>query len=200
MADEDREITLGTGKLLGFFFGLVVLCAFFFVAGFTLGRNSAPARPAAEVLPAPVPASTTVKPSPAKTALQPDCSAAPQGCPPAGSNELSFSKPADNTGATPAVAPAAPVATPSGIPTTAPDFGKQAAQSSYTVQVAAVSKQQDAEALASALRKKSYQVTVTTPVSDSLFHVQVGPFADLKEAEAMRTRLLSDGYNPIVKR
>jgi cell division protein FtsN len=30
--------------------------------------------------------------------------------------------------------------------------------------------------------------------------VQVGPYAELKEAEAMRARLISDGYNPIVKK
>jgi hypothetical protein len=27
---EDTEITLGTGKMLGLFFGLVILCAVFF--------------------------------------------------------------------------------------------------------------------------------------------------------------------------
>jgi DedD protein len=32
-----------------------------------------------------------------------------------------------------------------------------------------------------------------------LFHVQVGPFTDRKDAEAMRTRLSGDGYNAIVK-
>ena len=34
---------------------------------------------------------------------------------------------------------------------------------------------------------------------DPLFHVQVGPFTDKKDAEAMRTRLAGDGYNAIVK-
>jgi DedD protein len=29
--------------------------------------------------------------------------------------------------------------------------------------------------------------------------VQVGPFSDRKDAEAMRTRLSGDGYNAIVK-
>jgi DedD protein len=36
--------------------------------------------------------------------------------------------------------------------------------------------------------------------TDKLFHVQVGPFADIKEAESMRSKLLSDGYNPILKK
>ena len=36
--------------------------------------------------------------------------------------------------------------------------------------------------------------------SDKFFHVQVGPYADVKDAEAMRARLIADGYNPIVKK
>jgi hypothetical protein len=30
--------------------------------------------------------------------------------------------------------------------------------------------------------------------------VQVGPFADIKDAEGMRSRLINDGYNPILKK
>src|SRR5256885_4921251 len=37
---EDTEITLGTGKMLALFFGLVALCAVFFGMGFSLGKNS----------------------------------------------------------------------------------------------------------------------------------------------------------------
>jgi cell division protein FtsN len=33
-----------------------------------------------------------------------------------------------------------------------------------------------------------------------LFHVQVGPFTDIKEAEGVRSKLVSDGYNPILKK
>src|ERR1043165_9294120 len=41
MADpQDTEITLGTGKMLVLFFGLVVLCSVFFGLGFKLGRSS----------------------------------------------------------------------------------------------------------------------------------------------------------------
>src|SRR5277367_2186874 len=38
---EDTEITLGTGKMLVLFFGLVALCAVFFGMGYSLGKNSA---------------------------------------------------------------------------------------------------------------------------------------------------------------
>ena len=36
--------------------------------------------------------------------------------------------------------------------------------------------------------------------SDKLFHVQVGPFGDIKEAEIVRGKLVGDGYNPILKK
>src|SRR4051794_17651894 len=39
-AAQDTEITLGTGKMLLLFFGLVAICAVFFGVGFSLGKNS----------------------------------------------------------------------------------------------------------------------------------------------------------------
>ena len=39
-SSQDTEITLGTAKLLGLFFGLVAICAVFFALGYTLGRKS----------------------------------------------------------------------------------------------------------------------------------------------------------------
>jgi DedD protein len=73
--------------------------------------------------------------------------------------------------------------------------------SAYFVQVAAVTKQEDADALVDALKKKDYPAFVAAQTkSDNFFHVQVGPYSDVKEAEAMRTRLISDGYTPILKK
>ncbi len=39
---QDTEITLGTGKLLGIFFGLVTICAVFFTMGYMLGHSATP--------------------------------------------------------------------------------------------------------------------------------------------------------------
>jgi cell division protein FtsN len=36
--------------------------------------------------------------------------------------------------------------------------------------------------------------------TDRLLRVQLGPFSDIKDAEAMRARLIADGYSPIVKK
>ena len=68
------------------------------------------------------------------------------------------------------------------------------------MQVAAVSKKEDADNLVTALGKKQYPVFMTTIPSDNLFHVQVGPFSDPKDAETMRARLAGEGYDAIVKR
>jgi cell division septation protein DedD len=53
----------------------------------------------------------------------------------------------------------------------------------------------------SALQKKNYPVFISSNTgSDNLYHVQVGPFAELKDAEAMKSKLAGDGYNAIVKK
>ena len=69
------------------------------------------------------------------------------------------------------------------------------------VQVAAVTRKEDADTLAAALSKKKYPVFVM-PASgtDKFFHVQVGPFSTQADAEAMKTKLAADGYNAIVKK
>jgi DedD protein len=70
---------------------------------------------------------------------------------------------------------------------------------SFVVQVAAVSHQEDAELLVNALRTKGYPVSAHTVPQDQFFHIQVGPFNNLKDAQAAKQRLLADGYQPIIK-
>ena len=60
-SSQDTEITLGTAKLLGLFFGLVGICAVFFALGYTLGRKSDSGLAAATTL-APLRAANGVKP------------------------------------------------------------------------------------------------------------------------------------------
>jgi DedD protein len=73
--------------------------------------------------------------------------------------------------------------------------------SAYFVQVAAVTKQEDADALVDALKKRDYPAFVAQQSkADNFFRVQVGPYSDVKDAEAMRTRLVADGYSPILKK
>jgi cell division septation protein DedD len=196
MPDRETEITLGSGLLLGFFFGLAVLCAIFFAAGYRMGKRSGATTPLMSV-PA-VPGSPVVKPAATEGALvvKPNCAGTPEGC---GASSPETAPPeAAAVGATPGDMTQLP-ALPSPNPPV-PETPKNDAVNGYIVQVAAVSNRQDAEALVAALRKRQYEVFLATSAGDNLFHVQIGPFGDAKDAEALRTRLVSDGYTPIVKR
>ena len=72
----------------------------------------------------------------------------------------------------------------------------------FVVQIAAVTREEDAAALAGALRKKNYSVFVVNnpAMHDKFYHVQVGPFTTMQDAEAVKVKLTGEGYNPIVKR
>jgi len=59
---------------------------------------------------------------------------------------------------------------------------------------------EDAVSLVDALKQKQYPAFAANASSDKLFHVQVGPFNDIKDAEATRAKLVADGYNPILKK
>ncbi|HTZ84556.1 MAG TPA: SPOR domain-containing protein [Candidatus Acidoferrales bacterium] len=193
-SSQDTEITLGTGKLLFLFFSLVAICAVFFALGYSLGRKSEPAITTASAAIGPQsPAATSKTSSQAappmtfyKAVEQKD--ATPELTPPADA------KTDATTASTPATPAPASTASPVDPSTTIPSAG-------YYVQVAAVSKQEDADSLVDALKKKEYSAFVSpSATTDKLFHVQVGPFSDIKDAEAMRAKLISDGYSPIVKK
>jgi DedD protein len=67
------------------------------------------------------------------------------------------------------------------------------------VQIAAVARPEDANVLVSALRQRGYGAVVRNDPQDRLLHVQVGPFSDRTQATAVKQKLLSDGYNAIIK-
>jgi DedD protein len=188
---QDTELTLSTGKLLGVFFVLVVICGVFFSLGYAVGKNSAPASSVAIMDSSQlstVTASGGAKPSAGKAGEPP-----PQPCAEGDANCQSAA--AGNTHAPAPESGIEAASTPAPEMTTAPTTG-----AGFMVQVAAVSKKEDAEALQGALQKKQYPVIVVPNETSHLFHVQVGPFSDPKDAEAMRARLAGDGYNAIVKR
>jgi DedD protein len=197
---RDTEITLSTGKLLGIFFALAIVCGVFFTMGYLLGKsNSAGGK--TEIV-ATVPSSSAGKPYAGNRTPE----AVTQTCPPGSPNCAAAAGTTDTSSTAKASDQPPPVQPLSGSKTpdqsTTPPAGtdaKAGTASSFMVQVAAVSKQEDAEILVTALRKKQYPVFIANAAGDPLFHVQVGPFSDRKDAEAMRTRLSGDGYNAIVK-
>ena len=71
---------------------------------------------------------------------------------------------------------------------------------SITLQLAALTRESDALALADALQQKKFPSYVVTPASDALFRVQVGPYTDMKSAEAAKAALDREGFKAIIKR
>lgn len=182
---SDTEIVLGTGKLLGIFFGLTIICAVFFTMGYLLGKSTAAGGRTEIVATVPGGGSAAGKPSAVNKAPEvPASSPSPDMSAQSSAGSAASSSPA----------PAA-----QGSPSPAATEIKSSPNGSYTVQVAAVSKQEDADILASALRKKQYPVFIASSTADALFHVQVGPFTNQQDADTMRNRLSADGYNAIVK-
>jgi cell division septation protein DedD len=197
-ASQDTEITLGTARLLSLFFGLVIVCAVFFALGYTLGRKSdvgiasaagtlpltstsSTAKPASSAASAPMTFYKNVEQKDANPQLTP----APDATSPAAQAAGTSSNSASQAQSQPANPPD-PIGT---VPT-----------AGYFVQVAAVTKQEDADSLVDALKKKEYPAFSSNSAVDKYFRVQVGPFADIKDAESMRSRLINDGYNPILKK
>jgi cell division septation protein DedD len=201
----DREISLGTPTILGIFFVLALAFAAVFGLGYTMGHKSSQ-NPIAAVDPATgIAVTNAAKPNAgslgahpiatpvAQTTDQPPVSsaAAPQTA------TVALNPPATTKAANPADG----LIAGDKIPTPAPQLatGNQQPATAFMVQVAAVSSQDVADILLASLQKKGYSVAVHREPQDKLLHVQIGPFADRKEAEAMRQRVLADGFNAIVK-
>ncbi len=220
LPEREREVTLSTGTILAIFLGLVLLCAVFFGFGYNLGRKST------TVPNAPLPATTndaepagtgsssfdSFKPSPSSpSATSP--TAVSRTTPPAPTPVVTTSsteteRTPESVRATPAPVPAAtrPAAPPPANPSTPTRASQPPAPAitpggAFVVQIAAISgsHKDDADLLMNALHSKGYQVSERTEAQDKLIHIQVGPFATKADAEAMRERLIVDGYNAIVK-
>lgn len=195
---NERELTLSTGMILGIFLGLILLCGLFFGFGYKMGSHKPmPPVQAATSENSPTPAATfeSFKPAagspagagsssqPSRVASEPSTDSADRSSNVDRSPEASR----ENSAAASHNPPPAPAAS-------APISG-----GGFNVQVAAVSHQEDAELLVNALRAKGYPVSAHTEPQDKFFHIQVGPYASRKDAEAAKQKLVADGYQPIVK-
>jgi pilus assembly protein CpaC len=116
------------------------------------------------------------------------------------------------TGSAPTQAKTEPSSASSVIPPSTPTLADNAApitliqpsksgkpQVVTKIEVMTLSHQADAEAMVSALNRRGYNVTVDHDAETSLLHLDIGPFSNAGDAEKMRQRLLSDGYDAIIK-
>jgi DedD protein len=202
---------LESRHLVGLFLGVVLLCGVFFTLGYVMGRTQyggavhaespvpviAPFRPspakAKDTPPIPAPANTewdfyakkdTTHMDPAPKSTTPGAAAIPavvtktQGAPPAATTK--------------------PVAAPAKPPTSyqPPKFPK----GTIVLQVAALKREGDALKMADEIQQKRYPAFVIMLPSDSLYHVQVGPYADEKSAEKAKRTLDQIGFKSIIRR
>jgi DedD protein len=207
------EITLSTASLLGIFFGLVLVCGVFFGFGYSTGRGTGSVARANTVItppasngidgdetaaPVPRPASLPVAPQ-AETQVSEKTEPAPTTAPapPVKFKEDTATEEAPAKPALPVINKPAPGR--QSIAYLPPTDAPVSTAGQPMVQIAAVARPEDAAVLVSALRQRGYGVVVRNEPQDKLLHVQVGPFADRTQATVMKQKLLSDGYNAIIK-
>ena len=219
-AQPEREITLGTAMLVVIGCGVVLLCGLCFWIGLAAGRRSAttPGTAAAqsvEGLAVQEPAASSLA-KPQAAGLVPERSpqpAVPEAAQPFGGAQsasdhapTSYAPAEGGSAATAALAqvrPALPLEGSTASPTS--EIGRVAVQpalqqtAGVMVQVAALSKVEDARVLVNALRQRGYSAAARREPVDGLIHVRVGPFANRTEAQAMSQRLEGDGYNAEVQ-
>ena len=202
----DREISLGLPAIFGIFFALVLLCAGFFGFGYTMGHKSAQAVSTdSTAASADTSGNGSAKPAAGSLASQPEALATSPAADSSAAPVVAQPDSAATSSATPAspTANAAPPPEAAPVVTSKPPTGNQQPATSpggtIMVQIAAVSSQDVANILLASLQKKGYSVVIRHEPQDKLLHVQIGPFADRKDAEAMQQRVLADGFNAIVK-
>ncbi|MGP8258685.1 MAG: pilus assembly protein N-terminal domain-containing protein [Acidobacteriaceae bacterium] len=108
----------------------------------------------------------------------------------------------------PATSNPAPAATPSTPATPAreagtgqnanPSVGAGVAVQSM-VQIMTLSSSENAKSMVAELKRRGYNAVVNYDPHDPLLHLEVGPFESKSDAEAMRQKLILDGYNATIR-
>jgi len=211
------DVVMGSRHLLGVFAGVVVLCGVFFTLGYVMGRSQYDSSVRAAL------AGPRSKPA-SEGAAKPRQTTAPElpkpsewtfpraGEPKAaeGAVKPAESKPAVSETASPLRPAASGQAAPASGGTRVP-AAKTAGSKPFwkapliprgaiVLQVAALTRDTDALALAEALQEKEYPAFVLTPSADNLYRVQVGPYADAQSAEMAKRSLEREGFKTITKR
>jgi DedD protein len=189
-AAQDHELTLSTAAILGIFLALALLCGLFFGFGYKMGSHKTQS-PQAVLAPA-----ATTAPAATFSNFKPAAGSPANGPGPAAPQPPPLPAPTAATGTRTLTTPA-PIVRPA--PTPAAAAPAPASTGIFVVQVAAVTRQEDADLLVHALTLKGYSAFQRSEPQDKLLHIQVGPFTTRKDADAAKQRLLGDGYQPIVK-
>jgi DedD protein len=203
---------LESRHLIVLFLGIVLLCGVFFTLGYVIGHNQYDGAVHAAEAPE---ASAPIIHKASKPAASDNTSATTPG--PANSEWDFYSKNASNhlEPAEKPSSPAVPTAAPANKETAAPPAATESAKAipvsarfqpprmlkgSVVLQVAAVTHQSDAVAMADALQRKKFAAFVLAPSGDNFYRVQVGPYRDQRNAESAKNALERAGFRSIIKR
>ena len=227
-SETDVQFELGPRSILIFMGCLAVLCGLFYALGYTVGRHAAPllaATPAqttpamaqpishasapgfTATLPLSANPSDQIGSSKAQPPNAANLSQAEQGQVPnstspapvyaaaANSNALGDSSLALPMQSQPASGPSANPPQPNTVAAAA-----AAGKKKYAVQVFAGLRNSDALSLAAALKARQYPVFMIAPgPGNPYYKVQIGPYSQLQQAQAMRARLMAAGYHAVIK-
>jgi hypothetical protein len=209
------ERVLEGRHVIGLFMLVLLFSGLFFTLGYVMGRDgqvraSTNLRgfPERDVLPKP---EVTPKPSNRKPVAEPQTDTA---APP--NSDWEFYHAGDSNKTDDRLKPvAAPSTNPSATSAVGKNIGPAKQQPSpisksmgapplnsaggTSLQVAALTKESDAMALANTLRKKNFPTFVQSPQGDKYYHVLVGPYADQKAVDNARKGLEVAGFKAIVK-
>jgi DedD protein len=208
-ANNDAEFTLGFGTVLTLGGLLLLVCAVCFAFGYVVGHRTSTTQGTASVLPnsksTAFRAGSGAKPvaggqlarsaEPAADRSDVDDAPTARSATTAASSDVASAQSQNNGAGDPRVRPALGSSTEPVLrvqPATAQVQG-------WMVQIAAVSRTEDADVLVNALKKRGYTVSARHEIGDNLIHVQTGPFVNRNDANAMRQKLLNDGYNAIIE-
>jgi cell division septation protein DedD len=217
MASREKksgDFVLESRHLVGLFLLLVVIFGVVFTLGYLMGRSQYDPRVRAAVGAPPGTDAPPASPAAAKSKAQskPEDAQAP---PPKSDFDFYHSADpqasADHLQPPPkhvAAAPSAPEPKPASAAPRVLKPGKSAngtnaaliPKGAIMLQIAAVLHQDDAIALAQALRQKKFPSFVITPTTDKYYRVQVGPYADNHAATNARKDLEAKGFKSIIKR
>jgi len=195
-SDSSLEFVLDNRGLIVTFALLILICGVFFVLGFVEGKRqgAAAAKISAEVKLPDQERSTNEIPAP-KTAVNPGSQTSKE--------QLDWYSNVNKRGKESArlEPPLTAVKPGHSQPDTRKAAPNASSRATYTVQVGAFRKREDAEKRAEMLKAKGYECVIEAPVEPTqpLYLLKVGKCSSRAEAVAISVRLQKDGFSTFIK-
>jgi cell division septation protein DedD len=204
--------------LVGLFLGVVLLCGVFFTLGYVMGKTQyGGAVHAAESVARTSPstrasAASADRDSNSDPDSNPSASNTTPGTLAPAASEWDFYSQKKSEHLEPAAKSVAPSTAPSpavahssdatakAVPAAARFQAPHLLKGSIVLQIAALTRQGDALAMADELQAKRFPAFVVTPTSDNFYRVQVGPYQDEHAADDAKAALDHAGFKAITKR